>query len=565
MTTLNPILLGIWTVLCIYTVIFGYKKTAASKNVAAECVPAVYIQKPIYMTAFVIILLVASAVRMYRFGAVPAGILGDEAMSAINAKALADWGVDIYGTSYPVHLNAWGYGQQSALLAYMMIPFIKLFGLNSIAIRIPLLITSMLGLIVLYFFCRSVFGSRTALVVFACAAISPWHIMQSRWALDCNLYPHFFLFGVLFLNWSLKHRFRKLLLSVSMLMFGLCMYCYGISIYTLPLFLILTCVYLLLKKKVRISEALLALAVWLAVSWPFITVMAINFFGWDTLEIGPFTLQYFADSVRSNDILFFSDNIGTQFIYNLKSILSIVFLQSDPLPWNNIEIYGSIYKFSMPLVLLGLGWTISQLRKNTGAVLIFFMWLTGLWCGICTNGINTNRINIIFYPQLILWGLGAAILLKNLKKLPFKATFAGVYLVVFILFSRCYFDPYNEHTLLMDRHSSTDFIQALESIKNSDAEKIYITESPIGTDVSFALTLFYHQLDAPYYLGEMKIDGLLPFAQRYTFSYIKNLKIDENEDAVYLVTGDDLKYFTSDLYDIEQFGQYYFVLDRKQE
>ena len=563
MTTLNPILLGIWTVLCIYTVIFGYKKTAASKNVAAECVPAVYIQKPIYMTAFVIILLVASAVRMYRFGAVPAGILGDEAMSAINAKALADLGVDIYGTSYPVHLNAWGYGQQSALLAYLMIPFIKVLGLNTLAVRMPMLITSMLGLIAIYFLCKSVFGSRTALIIFACSAISPWHIMQSRWALDCNLYPHFFLFGVLFLNWSLKHRFRKLLLSVSMLMFGLCMYCYGISIYTMPFFLVISCVYLVIKREVSPGEVLLAMAVWLAVSWPFITVMAINFFGWDTLEIGPFTLQYFADSVRSNDILFFSDNIAAQLMDNLKAIFSIVFMQSDPLPWNNIEIYGSIYKFSIPLVLLGLGWTISQMRKNTGAALIFFMWLTGLWCGICTNGINTNRINIIFYSQIIFWGLGAAILLQFLKNLPLKAAFAGAYLLAFILFARCYFDPYNEHTLIMDRHSGTDFIQALESIKDSEAEKIYITESPIGTDVSCVLTLFYHQLDAPYYLGQIEIDGLLPFDQRYTFSYIKDLKIDESEDAVYLITGDDLQFFTSELYDIKQFGQFYFVLDRK--
>ena len=65
------------------------------------------------------------------------------------------------------------------------------------------------------------------------------------------------------------------------------------------MFLILACVYLLVKKRVRIGEAMLALAVWLAVAWPFILVMAINFFQWDTIETPLFTLPYFAGSVRS--------------------------------------------------------------------------------------------------------------------------------------------------------------------------------------------------------------------------------------------------------------------------
>ena len=106
------------------------------------------------------------------------------------------------------------------------------------------------------------------------AAINPWHILQSRWALDCNLYPHFFMAGIYFLNRGLE---KRRFLVISMIMFGLCMYCYGISIYTMPLFLLAACVYLLVTKKLTIKDAILALGVYLLVAWPFIATMIINF------------------------------------------------------------------------------------------------------------------------------------------------------------------------------------------------------------------------------------------------------------------------------------------------
>ena len=49
----------------------------------------------------------------------------DEAMGAMDAWALSKYGTDRYGTFLPVHFEARKYGQMSALLAYCMVPFIK--------------------------------------------------------------------------------------------------------------------------------------------------------------------------------------------------------------------------------------------------------------------------------------------------------------------------------------------------------------------------------------------------------------------------------------------------------
>lgn len=220
----------------------------------------------LYKAVLFFFILVALFIRVYKFGQVPGGFNQDGAMAAVDAKALADYGTDRYGMSYPVHLTAWGYGQMSALLSYLMVPFIKLMGLNPVSARLPQLIVSLLGLAVLYLFARDAFGKKAALVIFAFGAIAPWHILQSRWALDCNLYPHFFLFGIFFLNRSLKSKHRRLMLCLSMVMFGLCMYCYGISIYTMPLFLILACAYLMIKNRLICGKPLCLL--WYGWLWP---------------------------------------------------------------------------------------------------------------------------------------------------------------------------------------------------------------------------------------------------------------------------------------------------------
>ena len=501
--------------------------------------------------------LVALFVRVYQFGQVPGGFNQDGAMAAIDAKALADYGTDHYGMRYPVHLTAWGYGQMSALLSYLMVPFIKLMGLNPVSARLPQLLVSLLGLGMLYFFGRDAFGKKAALVIFAFAAITPWHILQSRWALDCNLYPHFFLFGVYFLNRSLRARHRKLLLCLSMVMFGLCMYCYGIAIYTLPLFLLLACVYLLAKRKVRWDEALLALAVWLAVAWPFIMVMAINFFQWDTIETPLFTLPYFSGSIRSGDILFFSENVLAQLWENIKSLQRTVFAQGNDLPWNNIPAFGSIYQFSLPFAVLGFVYTLLQVRKNDAAVLLLFFFITGLWCGISTNGVNINRVNIIFYPQIIFTALGIDTVLRRVGRFPLHLGLAAVYLVSFALLCSTYFGSYARE---MEYYFFKDFGSALSTLKDSEADKIYITGRSQGENagyVSEVLTLFYHETDAEYFQGKRELPGLLPYEQRFTYANMEDIRIDPEENAAYVAAAEELVYFDIASYDIQQYGNYF--------
>lgn len=544
-----------WTAV-IFCVISAYK-VYLSKKMDGFDAKEWNISEKAYRILFVLAVFTAVLIRVYKFGQVPGGFNQDGAMAAVDAKALAEYGTDRFGMRYPVHLTAWGIGQMSALLSYLMVPFIKIFGLVPWAVRLPSLLLSFAGLACLYGFARDVFGKEVGLLVLWFAAVNPWHILQSRWTVDCNLYAHFFLFGVFLLNRAVAKEKRRGYLLLSMVMFGLCMYCYGISIYTMPVFLLAACIYLLAAKKVSVADALLSMAVWLLVAWPFIAVMAINFFHWDTVETPLFTLPCFPDSVRFNDILFFSPGKLSQLAENCKALLGITVLQKKDLPWNDVRNFGTMYLVSMPFAVLGLGGLFYEFRKKAGAVLLLLFLGTGVWCGLTTNAVNINRLNIIYYPIIILAGIGIYDVIRMISLPRLKYGIAAAYAVLFLLFVREYFTGYAAD---ISAQFEKNLGEALTSLKDSDAEKIYITAS--NRKVSEILTLFWCDIDAEYFQGKKTPEGLLPYSERYQFHEPGELTVDSAENADYLIDAGELELFDDNLYNREQFGGYYVVRKR---
>lgn len=552
MTILNNMLFWTCVILCVISV---YKMYLSKR--LEEIQPREFaISLRTYRILLVLAFLTAIFVRMYRFGMVPGGFNQDGAMAAVDAKALSDYGTDRFGMFFPVHLTAWGYGQMSSLLSYLMVPFIRIFGFSPFAVRLPVLIVSLVGLGCLYGFTCDVFGKNIGLLVFWFASVNPWHILQSRWALDCNLYSHFFIIGIFLLHKALMGKWKNMYLAASMIVFGLSMYCYGISIYTMPLFLLAACIYLLVSGKLNIKNVVFAAAVYLLVAWPFIMVMAINFFQWDTIHTPLFTLPYFSDSIRSNDILFFSQNILSQLVVNLKSLVRVTALQTKDLPWNDVQNFGTMYLFSFPFAVAGFCGLLYEFRKRAGAVLLFLFLCTGIWCGLVTNNVNVNRLNMIYYSIILLAGIGIYEVIRWMAMPYLKYGIAAAYIVVFVLFARVYFTTYsNEIGVLFN----WDFGAALSSLKESEAEKFYIT---VGYQQNVAiteiLTLFWCEIDAEYFQGKTSLDEL-SYKEKYTFDGMRNITIEPSENAAYIITAEELELFDDSLYEFEQFGRYYRV------
>ena len=250
------------------------------------------VEKPRFEFLLVLFLVcVGIFIRAYHFGIIPVGVHQDEAMAAVDAKALADYGTDRFGMRYPVHFTAWIGSQMSVLLSYCMIPFIKLLGFSTTAIRLQMLIISCVGLPAVYFLAKRTGGINLGIIALILVVICPWHYMQSRWSFDCNAFPHFFLIGACMLMAGV---WKRGYLYLSMVFFALCSYCYGIANYSVPLFLLVLAVYLIWTKTVNIKELLICIAIYLLVALPEFITMLINAFGISgNIETPLFTIPFF--------------------------------------------------------------------------------------------------------------------------------------------------------------------------------------------------------------------------------------------------------------------------------
>ncbi|PWU22937.1 hypothetical protein C5B42_04705 [Candidatus Cerribacteria bacterium 'Amazon FNV 2010 28 9'] len=142
------------------------------------------------------ILLVAALLRFYQLGAVPSGLQKDEVSFLVNTMALKATGRDEDNRAHPLYLQSI-IDPKPALISYLQIPSIALFGENTFAARFPVVMAGLLSLVTVFFFIKEVLDELYAFIVTGILAISPWHIVASRATYEVIFS---FLFSVLTLH-----------------------------------------------------------------------------------------------------------------------------------------------------------------------------------------------------------------------------------------------------------------------------------------------------------------------------------------------------------------------------
>ncbi|MGQ9472579.1 MAG: glycosyltransferase family 39 protein [Candidatus Caldatribacteriaceae bacterium] len=124
-------------------------------------------------------------IRLFLLGAIPPGLNQDEASIGYDAWSLLHYGVDRNGFHNPVHFVSWGSGQNS-LHAYFSMPFIAIFGLTPLSVRLVNALLGCISLFIFYDVISRISGKDKAIIATFLLSISPWHIMMSRWELESN-------------------------------------------------------------------------------------------------------------------------------------------------------------------------------------------------------------------------------------------------------------------------------------------------------------------------------------------------------------------------------------------
>lgn len=452
-----------------------------------------FIKKNYVKIIFIFFIVIGIVIRIYGFPNTIKEMNIDEIITAINAKLLSDTGKDMLGQSFPVYIQGWG--GQSVVISYLIAICMKIFGFTLFAVRLPTLIVSIISLFVFYDLLKKISGNKNiALIGLGILAISPWHIIQSLFTLDCNMFPHFLLFAIdIFYTGILKN--KKAIIYLSMIFFAITLYCYGIAIYFVPFFLLGMAIYLIKHKKIKIKDLIICIVIFLIFALPIIITFVLNGFGIEkTITIFNITLPYYKDLGRTSDMIFFSDNVLAQLVENIVYMFAVLICQNDNIEWNTTPLFGTIYHITTVFSILGIIFSIKKIKdkkSNSSEFMIILWFCISILTGIIINETTVNRLNSIWYVLLIFASIGIYSLYEMIKnKKIYKYVLITVYTVLFILFA-IYFYTYHLERIDQSSCFSKGFYQSLTYVKNLDKNEVYYDDREVRGKLNYYIVLNY--------------------------------------------------------------------------
>lgn len=452
------------------------------------------------------IFMIGSFVRLFAIGRFPNALNVDEASSGYDAFSLMKWGVDRAGNPYPVYLYAWGSGQ-SVLYSYLMIPVIAVTSLTEYGIRLPMAITGVISLYVFYYLIKNIFDNKKyGIIATAFFAICPWHIMKSRWGMECNIFPDLILLASLLLVLGLKKE-KTGLQVLAFVVLAISSYSYGTSYLFLPVFVLGTLGYLIYKKELTIKKSIIYLLVMFVLCIPIIVYIFINTFGLEQITIGKVTIPKLLVNRYDEVSTVFSGNIFENCVNNLLETLRILILQNDKLEWNAIPQYGLFYLISIVFFIIGLRACVKKYKKNNfNQIMNIWMISAIVLCAFCVA--NINRINIIMIPCVYYIVVGLFEFLTKYKQLT--VCIAVIYMVLFIEFMYSYVNKdYNKY------YTFTSGVEdVVDYCKSLDVDNIYCKYS---FKEPFMYFMFYGQEDVREYLDTVEY-----FEEGRTFDNVRS-------------------------------------------
>jgi len=391
-----------------------------------------------------LILLLATLLRIVSLDKYPAGLNADEAAIGYNAWSLLETGKDEHGTSWPIVFRSFDDYKLPGYF-YLVLPFVKLFGLNIWSVRLPSAILGIASVWLVFLLVKILFPNNknfpylSALLL----AVSPWHLQFSRGGWEANAATFFILLGI----WGfLKacppaggalEKPKYYLLFVLSLVFSL--YTYPTARIVSPLLaLFLVIVYRnqlfssFTGKKLKII--LISLFIGIALSVP-IAVQLLSKEGqarftgvslladtgpyWQALELRrahPDESSLYVRTIHNQYLSY-----GLRFVKNYLSHYSprFLFVAGDEIARSKVPGMGQAYLLLVPFYFLGILWLLRLDSRGKKLVLFWFL-VAPLAASMTFQSPHALRAQNMVIPFTIITVGGLSIALKFLKELKLK-------------------------------------------------------------------------------------------------------------------------------------------------
>lgn len=173
----------------------------------------------------IFILLLGATLRLYRIASYPP-LNADEAAIGYNTYSLIKTGKDEHGNSWPIHFQSFGDYKPGGYF-YLVLPFVAVLGLNTLAVRLPAVILAIITIYLVYKLAVLIWDDKKLGLIWALVlAISPWHLHFSRGGWESNVAVFFLVLGTYFF-----YKYLKTLLAVSYLLLAILFFIASMYVY----------------------------------------------------------------------------------------------------------------------------------------------------------------------------------------------------------------------------------------------------------------------------------------------------------------------------------------------
>lgn len=315
----------------------------------------------LFLPAAALLLVFGAFLRMWNLTGLPDGLQQDEASIGYEAFCLAGYGIDRNGYHWPVYPITWGSGGGSPIMIYLNVLTTKLFGSRIFSIRMVPAFLGTLTLLLFFLLLNRAFGKRCALTGLAVLALTPWHIILSRWSLDSNTMPFWQLLALFTLVQAIcagtakRSRTQTGLYLLAAFFFGICLYSYGSANVVIPLTLLFVCIRLLRTKRIRIGQLAGCFAVFVITCLPLALFYAVNFFGVPEIAASWISFPKFTSSHFGSVFVAFDRTLPSTLLHNLKDLLLMLTVGiPGEVSWNTMPGYWTLYCFTFPVTFAGI-------------------------------------------------------------------------------------------------------------------------------------------------------------------------------------------------------------------
>lgn len=403
-----------------------------------------------------VILIFAAFLRLVNIDNNPVSLYGDELSLVYDSYSILHTGRDQSGQLLPLVFQQGG-GRPGGYV-YADVPFVAVFGLSPLGVRL-LSALSGLGLVILvYLFCKDFLEEKTGLVAAFFWAISPWDLGLSRGGFEAHLALFWGFLGVYTFFKAERSGKFYIVSTLSFLLAAFTYPTYQLVAPILVIFLILVTGRLkfFFNNLKNISVAIFVLIFIFNVCLSIFLMLdlgknnrfqSINVFSQPDLQKSITTqinTERSFDTLSGNlllhnKVLSNLELVGENYISNFS--LNFLFLHGDSNPVHNPATMGGFYLVDLVFIVNGL---IALFQKRRKLFLVLSSWV--LVAPVATSLVSNPhalRSAFLLPPLLMSSALGLNYFLKNKKTILKQLMQAGL-LIVFlvqavILINRVYF------------------------------------------------------------------------------------------------------------------------------